>query len=268
MAEMRKQGRPIMPARTRLIPLLILALVSLGCSFSSLNFLQPQPTVAGTIRPTFINHQAPNAVMNLKPFTDAGCKPDPEGHMRCPTSLPPFDQIGCDEIIEASPLLDSLTPAVPIMQCMIEPTDPNTKLDPGEFIYSQGCTQTSTYMRYVVYQNGKFRLIKTSGELKSVYAPIESPAEALSYAIARTGFQAFFGLKESNMRYLVNQIEDTTVTWDQQSIVVNLFSFEPCGCAPHVMSSQKVQIKPDGSLTIVSTTPVWEDPTQDSVCND
>jgi hypothetical protein len=257
-------------ARCRFIALIILALTLSGCSLTSLNIFQPQPTPAGTVRPKFINHAAPSQRMDLKPFTDAGCKPDPEGHLRCPT-IAPFDQMGCDEIIEAPPLFGALTPAVPIMQCMIEPSDPNFKMAENTFLYSTGCTQTTTYMRYIVYQNGKFRLIKMSSELKSVYEPIDTPDEALAYAMARTGYQAYFGLKDSNMRYLVNQIEDTTAVPGGEGFLVNLFSFEPCGCAPHVMSKVVVEVSlrgVGGGIKILSTTPLWEDPTQDNVCND
>jgi hypothetical protein len=248
---------------------LFLVVILTGCSLSSFNFLQPRVTPAGTIRPKFVNFPAPTVSMDLKPFTNAGCKPDPEGHVRCPTSLPPFDQVGCDEIIEASPVLGGMTPAVPLMLCLLEPTNPDTKIDPGEYLYTQGCSQTASYVRFVAFKDNKFQLVKKTSELKAIFAPIQNSEEALGYAMARTGHIPLFGLKDSNMRYLVNQIEDTHVVIGETSVIVNLYDLNICGCAPHAMTRYDVIVSPDGSLTVKDPpTPVWEDPTKDEICND
>ena len=53
-----------------------------------------------------------------------------------------------------------MTPAVPLMLCLLEPTNPDTEIDPGEYMYTLGCSQTASYVRFVVYKDGKFQLVK------------------------------------------------------------------------------------------------------------
>ena len=75
------------------IPILVLILVLLGCSLPALPFLKSKPTPAGPIEPVFVNHPAPSLSMDLTPFAEAGCKFDPQGALRCPPNLPPFDKL-------------------------------------------------------------------------------------------------------------------------------------------------------------------------------
>ncbi|MDO8969246.1 MAG: hypothetical protein Q7U74_01070, partial [Saprospiraceae bacterium] len=170
---------------------------------------------------------------------------------------------------EASPILGGMTPAAPLMLCLLEPANPDTKIEPGEYIYTLGCSLTTYYVRFVAYKDNKFQLVKKSSELKAIFAPIQTSEEALGYAIARTGYSPLFSLKDSNMRYLVNQIEDTHVLASGDSFIVNLYNFNICGCAPHAMTRYDVKVSPDGSLLVQdASVPVWEDPTQDEICND
>ena len=55
-------------------------------------------------------------------------------------------------------------------------------------------------VRYIVYQEGQFRLVSTFDEFRALYAPIESADEALSYALATTGLSARYNLKVEAMR--------------------------------------------------------------------
>jgi hypothetical protein len=258
-----------MTSRQKLaIPLLILALVGLACTLPNLALFQPTATPAGSVRPKFVNHPAPAITMDLKPFEAAGCKKDPEGDLRCPPSTPPFDQIGCDEIVQANPLLGALKPGASLMLCLLEPTNPDEQVDPANYLYNQGCTQNAIYVRYVVYLNGKFQLVKSMAELKALVGPVQSPEQALSYALAGSGLQALYGLKDDNLRYQAGQIEDSYVQSGAEGYTVLLYAYNLCGCGPHATSRQAVKVSPQGDLTIDAARPVWEDPTKDDVCVD
>ncbi len=254
-----------MSFRRKTILFLIIALVLLGCSLPSLAFLQPKPTPSGTLRPTFINHPAPNFQSNVQPFKDVGCKLDPQGKLRCPPNNPPFDQLGCYEIVEGSPLFGGLGKS-PLMLCTIEP-DPDVQLKAGEYLYNQSC-RDGFFVRYVIFKDGGFQLVKNTDQLKAAYAPIETPDEALSYALAATGFQALSGLKDDNMRYLLPQIEDTYVQTGKDSFTINLYSYALCGCGPHATSLVMVTVSTNGDLTIGTPQPAWEDPSKDDLCVD
>lgn len=246
--------------------LILAALVLLGCNLSSLPFLQAQPTPAGTIRPRFTNHPAPTLKADYKSFEAAGCKADEQGSLRCPPNLPPFDQFGCFELAQAPGLLGGLKPAAPLMICTVEP-QPDAKVDPNSYIYQKGCLQPID-VRYVAYLNGQFRLIKNLAELKQAFGPIESPEEALSYALAATGFQAYYGLKDENYRYRVAQVEDTFVLPQGSGFDVLLYEYDLCGCGPHATNTRLVRMTAGGDLDVNDPQPVWEDPAQDDLCVD
>lgn len=255
-----------MTPRLKHVPLFLLILVTLGCSLPALPFLQAKPTPAGSIVPQFTNFQAPALSMDLQPFQDAGCKTDPEGQLRCPPNLPPFDKFGCFEITEASPLLGGLTPHTPLMRC-IRDQIPDKELNPDEYFFNQGCL-VGSYVRYLAYRGGQFELIRNPAELKAAFGPVESADEALSFALAATGFKALYGLKNENMRYLAPQISDTQVQIEENRYKVTLYSYATCGCGPHAMSLRVVYITFAGDVDVYDPQPVWEDPTQDDLCVD
>lgn len=239
---------------------LFVALLPAGCGE------QAQPTQDGKIAPTFVNVQAPAMRMDLTPFEQAGCKLDPEGRLRCPPNLPPFDTFGCFEIVEAPPLLGGLTPRGAMMRCIREQVA-DAPLDKDDYFYNQGCL-VGNYVRYLDFQDGQLRLIKNLADLKARFAPVESSQEALSYAVAATGFEALFGLRNEQMRYLAPRIEDSQVRIEGGEYLVSLYSFATCGCGPHAMSLRVVVVKPTGEIAINDPQPVWEDPAQDGLCVD
>ena len=252
--------------RKRYILPFVLLLVTLGCSLPALPFLHPQPTPSGSITPEFVNYPAPALSMDLTPFIDAGCKSDAQGTLRCPPNLPPFDQFGCTEILEAPQLLGGLTPAAPLMRCNRDQL-PDKELSPDQYFFNQGCLLGS-YVNYLAYRDGQFILIRNQAELKAAFGPIDSADEALSFAMAATGFKALYGLKNENMRYLAAHIEDTQVIREENQYRVSLYSFATCGCGPHGMSLRVVFVKFNGDVGFIDPQPVWEDPTQDGLCVD
>ena len=255
-----------MKIRRIIIPLFVLLLVALGCSLPALPFLHPQPTPSGSIAPEFVNVPASALSMDLTPFTNAGCKADEQGALRCPPNLPPFDQFGCTEILDAPQLLGGLTPSAPLMRCIRDQV-PDKELSPDQYFFNQGCLLGS-YVSYLAYLNGQFVLIRNKAELKATFGPVDSEDEALSYALAATGFKALYGLKNDNMRYLATHIEDTQVKREENQYRVSLYSFATCGCGPHGMSLRVVLVKFNGDVVLNDPQPVWEDPTQDGMCVD
>ncbi len=255
------------PAMKKALPFLFLLLAMLSCNLPALPFLStPQPTPAGTIHPKFVNHPDPNLPADWKPFQDAGCKTDPQGLLRCPPNVAPFNRLGCYDISQASSQLAGLTGGTGVMLCTQEP-QPGSQVAPDTYLYSQGCL-AATYVRLAVFQNGQFQVIKNLAELKKAFTPLDTPQKALSYSLAATGFQALYGLKDENERYLAAQIEDTTVKQTPAGFDVQLFSFGACGCGPHAMHTRLVHVTPGGELDIDDPRPVWEDPAMDGLCVD
>jgi hypothetical protein len=256
-----------MSSRLKWILPALLALVTLSCTLPSLPFLKLQPTAAGSIRPKFANFSDSGIKMNLSAFQSAGCKADAQGFLRCPPTTPPFDVLGCAEIAAGPDALAGLKPQNGLMVCLMD-TDSDADLAQDQYILQEGCLAPA-YVRYVVSNGGKFSLLKNKAALKAAFAPIDSPEEALAYAVAATGFKAYFGLKDTNLRYLSAQIQDTHVTAEPNNYYgVLLYRYDLCGCGPHTTSSVLVHVSSAGEVITDDAHPAWEDPAQDGLCVD
>ena len=125
------------------------------------------------------------------------------------------------------------------------------------------------FKRYVAFRNGEFLVLKTIEDLQSLFAPVTSPDEALSYALAATEYRPYYGLpfaqtygyslERHEYDYFEKTLEDTHVTeGDDGSFTVHLFTdtgrFH--GCGPHVTYSVDIQVSRDGQITLGTRIPV------------
>ncbi|MBI3162677.1 MAG: hypothetical protein HYZ23_09210 [Chloroflexi bacterium] len=202
-------------------------------------------------KPGFINHPQPNLSITFNAVPDAAV-------------------LGCDEIQSPSALLGGLDPSHPIAICIINfnPDQAQPEIEAGQFIYATGGLFT-TYLRYVILRDGQQVVIKTADEFRNIYAPIESPEEALSYALALRNLGAYYNLqKDPAYKYEVNEIEDTHVVSEADGYRLNLYSYQFFGCGPHWTSVVELKVAFDGIITEVSGTPVFRDPNMDGLCVD
>lgn len=208
-----------------------------------------------------IHHAPPDLSIDFSPFQTA----QPNA----------FTELGCDEIGQPSALLGGLEPSYPIAVCVIPFTPPDevttdieTELQNGQFLYATGGLFPVFY-RYVIQRNGEFVLIKTEEEFRNVYAPIESPDEALSYVLAVRNLGAYFGIeKVAGYEYEVNVLEDTHVVPDGDGYLLNLYHYQLFGCGPHWTSVVNIHLASDGTLQELSVEPVFRDPNEDGLCVD
>jgi hypothetical protein len=98
--------------------------------------------------------------------------------------------------------------------------------------------------------------------LRRAFAPIESPEEALSYAVAATGYRTKFEPEEYDdmawaadlgeaviYEYFTDELEDTHVVETGDGYVVYLFEFSPISCSPYPVWSVPVEVRTDGTVT-------------------
>lgn len=217
--------------------------------------------------PEVRNYPAPGHLsVDAGLFQQAGCPLDDSGRNLCPPESP-LGQLGCDYIATPGSYLGGLDPAYPLNLCWKLGRGGQT-LPRDQYLYREGCLLPQ-YVRYVVVQNGQYRLLQSLAELQKIYAPIVSPDEALSYALAATGLSAYYGFEApAGFRYFVDRLEDSHVVETPQGYLVYLYHYQFCGCGPHTTSYVEVLIKPDGSLQETGRTPVFEDPEQDGLCID
>ncbi|HET9905016.1 MAG TPA: hypothetical protein VFQ23_00200 [Anaerolineales bacterium] len=206
--------------------------------------------------PKFINHPAPNLSVSFDAFNNDES----------------LNALGCDEIQIPSDLLGGLDPSYPIAICAIRPDEVSEELraeiDSGQFFYYTGGL-FGNYIRYVIYQNGEFLLIKTAEDFRRIFAPIESSQEALSYVLAVKNLSAYYGLKhDPAYKYEVNTIEDTYITPDSDGFLVHLFHEQVFGCGPHWTSEVDVRVSVEGNVEEVASQPILRDPNLDDLCVD
>lgn len=209
-------------------------------------------------KPEFINHPPPNLAVAMDAFTDD-------------TLLASF---GCDEIQAPSSLIGGLDPSYPIAICALryipgEGTEElAAEIESGQFFYYTGGLFGS-YVRYLISQNGEFVLLKTEEDLRTLFAPIESPDEALSYVLAVRNLSAYYGLQyDPAYEYEVDTIEDTYVTPDADGYLVHLFHDQTFGCGPHWTSTVDVHVSVEGNIEERSGRQSFRNPDLDELCVD
>jgi hypothetical protein len=227
-------------------------------------------------RPQVVNHSRPELAVDLQPFLNAGCARGEYGFWICPDDSA-VAALGCDRLEEPSALLGGLDPALPLMLCQLSPFRSESaensllvseKIKEEGFFYTEGC-MLPDYIRYVVFQDGEFKMLKNQEELHKTFAPVTTSEEALSYALAATGLDAYYGLETTKgYRYLTDTLEDTYVAERQDGYLVHLFHYRFCGCGPHTTAAFDVLVSPDGVATRGDAVPQYEDPAEDTMCVD
>jgi hypothetical protein len=206
----------------------------------------------------------------MAPFEETGCAEDEFGGWTCPEDGP-IAVLGCDAIASPDDLLGALDPAYPLARCLYYPTrhqQENPDALNEERLFNAGCL-LPVHVRYVISRDGQFVSINNLAELQETYAPLESPEEALSFALAATGLEAKFGLqRQANFRYFVDQLEDTHTEEVDGDYEILLYHYQVCGCGPHTTSAVLLRVSRDGDVQETSTTPAYENPEEDGLCVD
>ena len=225
---------------------------------------------ACTSKPQFINHLAPDMPIAFNEFTNVGC-PSSISDQPCGANST-LAALGCDEIQIPPSLLGGLKPSYPIAVCQLihDQANAETRAEIEKelyFFYTGGLF--GSYVRYVIFQDGEFRLIKSEDEFRAIYAPVDTPEEALSYVLAVTNLSAYYGLAyDPAYKYEVGMIEDTNVTPEPDGYKLHLYRDAVFGCGPHWISAVDVHISFEGAIKEIGQTQVFRDPNMDEVCVD
>jgi hypothetical protein len=223
----------------------------------------------------FVDHPRPDLSVDFTPFENSDCPENEFGTRNCSEGSELWE-LECDTIEAPSGLLGGFDPAYPIATCYFDPLlrydDPgnilNKTFDEGNYFYVEGGF-IPRFVRYVVYQDGTYTLVSNEDELKALFGPIESPEEALSFAIASTDSIAAYNYSpESRYEYEVEEIEDTHVIEVDDGFLIHLYHYQLYGCGPHYTSLVIYHLSNDGTLQEQSRTNVFRDPEEDLLCVD
>lgn len=238
-----------------------------------MSFLLCGCILTGCIPPKFINHPAPEMKVDFTPFGDAGCPLDNNGYYhRCEEGSVLYN-LGCDQLAEVPDEFGGLSPVYPMVVCTYVPYWRDDVADPAntpesEYFYNDGGL-LPLLVRYVIYKDGEFQLIKNPDEFQAIFAPVDSPEEALSFALANKRIYAAYGLKyELTYRYEVGSIEDTYVKTTDVGYLVHAFDYQVAGCGPHYYYAVDLNVTLNGQVEEINRTKIYRDPKQDGLCVD
>lgn len=212
-------------------------------------------------KPDIIQHDPPILSVDDTYFVSTNCYND----LNClPVGListdPQYDYLG-----KAPALLGGLTPPIPLAVLTSNWYQP---IPDVQFMYVKPCLSTK-HVRYVVQVEGELILLDSIESMAAVYSPIESADEALSYALATTGYSAVYDLESTpNLKVLVDSLEETYVAETSDGYTVHLFDTFLCGCGPHVIQSVEVQVSREGVVSQSQPVGAFRDPAIDDLCVD
>jgi hypothetical protein len=197
------------------------------------------------------------------PLLKLGCKVQDNALVCGTPSGPKGDGITCGEFSQPEELLGGLTPRVAITGCDIRGRDGETM-----GLYRTGCRITSWH-RYVVAGDKKLELIATKEDFVKRFAPVETPAEALAFAVAMTDGKALFKIDlPKDAEVFLKSVDPTSVTPVADGFKVRLYGYQLCGCGPHNHLAIDYLVTRAGEVRELASTPAWLDPKAKRLCVD
>lgn len=125
--------------------------------------------------------------------------------------------------------------------------------------------------QYLVVEGGKFQLVQTAAEFRALFAPVDSPDEALAFAVALTVARSVRELRPpAGARMLAGELRGTSVEPRPGGFAARLFQHRThgCdGCGPHELFAVDYLVTRDGDVSELAEQIVYEDP-PDPACID
>jgi hypothetical protein len=120
----------------------------------------------------------------------------------------------------------------------------------------------------LIKKDEKYIVISDSSELKKIFAPVESPEEAISFACAVTNSYPLYTFNlDKNNKYTRKQIFKTYVNKIGTNYIVHLYQFGYLGCGPHYMYSMTYLVYKNGDVKQLAQEIIYDD-TDDHTCGD
>lgn len=234
----------------------------------------PTPTPEITVvLPQLISYAEPEwPAVNTDVFLELGCSFLSERYAYYKCALEALEPLQCTHLGTADPRWRGVTPAYPIVECFVTFSDPYPNEPPkvtisdetldelmaGKRIDEYGTWSAWVNVRYLTHQNGEFVVLKDAADAQQAFAPIESPQEALSYALLLTRLYAFYHEPlEATYEYFSDTVEDSHVVERDGGYDVLLYHYEPQDCTPYRYSTQWVSVSTAGEIELQPQEPIY-----------
>ncbi|HIQ49879.1 MAG TPA: hypothetical protein EYH56_01650 [Nanoarchaeota archaeon] len=128
-----------------------------------------------------------------------------------------------------------------------------------EGIIGKGCLRP-VFNKYIIWNNGTFAVIRNKEEFKKFFAPIETPEEALSFAIAITGSYPKYDINISKNDFVILApvIKGTYVKEVSNGFKVHLFDYQLCGCGYHPHYTVDYLVTKTGDIKEISRQVIYK----------
>jgi hypothetical protein len=199
-----------------------------------------------------ISHPKPDLSIDDKILKDLNCPIDERGVRYCAeiTDAGQSESLGCFSIMTPDPLLGGLLPAYPLAECVV---------GNGRYVYQSG-RMIPMGIAYIIERQGVYERIDSLSRLKAIYAPIETDTEALSYALAATGYSELYGTEiYTELVYYVERLENTHVEVRGSEYVVRLYDYQWYGCGQHETIAVDVAVSFQGNIHEIYREDVYRD---------
>jgi hypothetical protein len=217
-------------------PAFLALTIVLSCSSFDLNIKPPAKKP-----PKIIHHASPNLHVDTDWIEQAGCALNEHNWGTClPDS--PLKKLGCDEIWVLD-LFGGLD--YPVIMC-----NSNEVTSPGAHFVHAGCYLSEHYEAYIMFRDGEYQFVEGIREFRSLFAPIESADEALSYALAATDYYATYEIEiDPEYTYFVDEIEETYAKDVQDGYLLHLFIDLGECCGSGSTDAVDIVVRRDGTIT-------------------
>ena len=222
--------------------------------------LEPTATPASQPTPRSIRHPRPTLSVDTDVFAEVGCSPGLSMFRGRPcTDDGPISELGCEELW-TSDLYGGLDPRYPLAFC----SGPWWEFD--GLMRCHGGESSYKCYRPIIFKDGAFALVSTVDEMRTLFAPIESADEALSYALLVTEYTAEYKgcwvgcgrWGPEDFHIYTDVIEDTHVVEVEDGYQVYLFDIQIYGCTTLPVVSVPVQVGYDGTISELPKVTLFE----------
>lgn len=182
----------------------------------------------------------------------AGCARDGRRITCAPES--PWQDFGCTEFLMPDAGNTGLPAGINLLaQCLTPEIEGEVR---SNYLYRIGCAFRKD-VAYILEEDGGYRLVSTPAELQALWQPIETPEEALTYAVLLTGLSATHHFAaQPELLYFKDPLEGTRVSVEDDQFLINLFHYVTCMCEPWVNSEVLVSVDRRGELTWLGALPI------------
>jgi len=208
----------------------------------------------------------PDFKNDLSLFMDIGCALENGGSIICPNPSA-ITSSGCGNFHIPSSSLGGLNPAYPMIECW----GWDYSSEENDSVRLSACPSDPFY-QYAISLGGYLSFIKNTNDFKTLFAPVETPEEAIGFAIALTGDDPLFDFTlPSDVKFSIDP-SDFQLTYAEETdkgYEVLLFSDQGCGC--HyltLLTAKKYLVTSSGDVTLMDSYEIYHGADEGMICVD